>query len=131
MVLNPPKTVSDLIEERTGGNDGGSGAGSSTKLSDGSEELRILQQQIALLQTKNELEKSLLQIRQQEQNAIIRIQETVQAGAQADLIALERRKAQLLQLEQIRQYGEEVLASSQSLLDSTRLQLKLMRVVVS
>ena len=93
-------------------------------LSDGSKELRNLQQQIALLQTKSEIEKSLLAIRQKEENAIIRIQETVQAGQQAELISLEQRKSQLLQLEAIRKYGEDALSSAQRLIDSTNLQVE-------
>ena len=69
--------------------------------------------------------KSLLEIEQEsKENAIIRIQQTVQAGAQADLISLENRKAQLLQLEEIRKYGEDALTSAQALIDSTNLQVE-------
>ena len=68
--------------------------------------------------------KSLCWRLQKEENAIIRIQQTVQAGAQADLISLERRKAQLLQLEEIRKYSEDALTSAQALIDSTNLQVE-------
>ena len=93
-------------------------------LSDGTKELRTLQQQIALLETKGDLERSLLEIRQKEQNAIIRIQETVQAGAQAQLIELERLKAKKLELQLIEQFTNNALASAESLIDSTTRQVE-------
>ena len=108
---------------------GGNGNGSGRTLSDGSEEVRNLQQKIQLnLQTAQGLERELLQIRFDEENAIKRIQQNVQLGQQARAIELEQFTARQRQLETIAEYGDKEFATAQSLLRHSK--LRVMHAVV-
>ena len=105
-----------------GSKDGKDGKGGKKK-SDGTKEIRKLQQQIALLQTKDELAKKLLKIRFDEENAVARIKDSIQASAQADAIRLEGILRQAKELEVIEQFADKALQDADALIASTEEQI--------
>ena len=105
-----------------GSKDGKDGKGGKKK-SDGTKEIRKLQQQIALLQTKDELAKKLLKIRFDEENAVARIKDSIQASAQADAIRLEGILRQAKELEVIQEFADKALQDADALIASTEEQI--------
>ena len=93
-------------------------------LSDGTKEIRNLEQKLQLLASANQLEKELLKIRFEEENAIKRIQETVAVGNQARAIELEQLLSKEQQLEAIANFGKSEVELTQGLLNATAQQIE-------
>jgi len=127
--INPPATVSDIKEAeakakalldsvtppaptgggRSGGGGGGGGGGSKgpDKQAEGAKLIQQLEREIQLLQTKDALEKQLLQIKFDQADLEKQIVETAAAGQQEQLLAAAADKARL-------QSSEAVLASTEA-----------------
>lgn len=123
---NAPKTV-DLPETKLTpdlGLDDPKTGGKGKSLSDGSAEVRNLEQQLALLTAKNDLSRELLKIRFDEENAIKRIQETVVAGGQADAIRLQGLLREKQERLAIAEFTEDALATADQLINSTNQQIE-------
>jgi hypothetical protein len=86
----------------------------------GRELSRQFTQQIALLNAKSELQRTLLQLQQQEEDGILRIKETAAASQQADLIKQQQLVTQLEQLKAIDEFTKSQTQSAVDLVEQTK-----------